>query len=239
MKNIHYKVILFTYCIVLLHIDVIAQIEGLWVVNKVQVGDQEMTPVAKWVKLEADGTQFSGNGWLQHTTGDWKLNTYTSELSFISNPGPADEFGAFKIQYDDQKMTWEREEEGQKVVVTLKRAAELPQSPADQIQGLWDLEKVIQKEQDITNNYDPNNKAYLFIRWDRLYIERTAEATRNTGFWYIDLHHPELQLISHNKSKEYKKWRISFDDSKMTWVGLDEDNKDLILIYSRINTFPK
>jgi len=233
------KSILFTCFLILLHINVIAQIEGLWIVKKVQVGTEELTPVAKWVKLETDGTQLSGNGWLQHTFGTWNYDASTSELLFFSEPGPEDEFGAFKVKYQGQQMTWERLEEGEKVVVELERAKALPKSPADEIQGLWDLVKVSKQDEDITKQYDPEGKAYIFIRWDRIYVERTAIGMRETGFWHIDRHSPDLQLISHDKNKENEKWRVSFSDSKMVWVGLDEKNKNLVLAYERIKNFPK
>ncbi|MDX1940466.1 MAG: hypothetical protein SFU99_07935 [Saprospiraceae bacterium] len=178
------KSILFTYFLISLHINVIAQIEGLWIVKKVLVGNEVMTPVAKWVQLEAGGTQLSGNGWLQHTSGTWNYDTSTSELLLISEPGPEDEFGAFKIKYQGQEMTWERIEA-------------LPRSPADEMQGIWDLVKVVNNNADIIKQYDPDNKIYIFIRWDRIYVERTAEGERITGFWYINAHRPDLQLISH------------------------------------------
>lgn len=239
MKPILYKSSLFIYFIIFSHSIMIAQPTGLWVVKKVTVGNAVMTPVAKWVKLEADGTQFSGNGWLQHTTGTWKFDSENSALSFTSEPGPEDEFGAFKIKYDAQHMTWERMEDGEKVVVILEKTDALPQSPADQIQGLWNLEKVVNKEEDITNQYDPNNKMYIFMRWDRIFVKRTSTEERIMGLWHINAHQPELQLISLDPQKENEKWRISFSDSEMTWTGLDKNNKDFILTYHKIKTFPK
>ena len=45
-------------------------IHGLWLVEKVEVGENSMTPVARWTKFNADRTQTSGNGWLQHSNGN-------------------------------------------------------------------------------------------------------------------------------------------------------------------------
>lgn len=239
MQSILYKKSFFIYFILCLPVFLIAQIQGLWVVEKVTVGDQVMTPVAKWVRLDADGTQFSGNGWLQHTTGTWQLNEQTSELSFTSEPGPEDDFGAFKVKYDAQHMTWERMEEGEKVVVALVRTNALPQSPADQIQGLWDLDKVVNKNEDITRQYDPNDKIYVFMRWDRVVVKRTAAGEKVNGIWQINAHQPELQLVNYSNKDNNEKWRIAFSDHAMVWTGMDEDNKDLILTYHRIKVFPK
>lgn len=239
MQSILYKTSFFIYFLLFLPVFLVAQVQGLWVVEKVTVGDRVMTPVAKWVRLDADGTQFSGNGWLQHTSGTWHLNAQTSELSFTSEPGPEDDFGAFKINYDAQHMTWERMEEGEKVFVELERTDALPQSPSDQIQGLWDLEKVVNKNKDITNQYDPNDKMYVFMRWDRVVVKRTATGERTYGIWQMNAHQPELQLLNCDTGNKNEKWRVAFSAATMTWTGMDEDNKDLILTYHKIKVFPK
>ena len=35
------------------------KVDGLWTVTKVKVGEQEMTPIAKWMQFNADSTQTS------------------------------------------------------------------------------------------------------------------------------------------------------------------------------------
>ena len=59
-------------------------IEGLWIVKSVRVGEQEMTPNAKWARFNSDLAQESGNGWFQHSYGIWNLDPKTNELSFIN-----------------------------------------------------------------------------------------------------------------------------------------------------------
>ena len=56
-------IMLFTSCT--------SKIEGLWEIEKVKVGDKEMTPIARWVRLNPDKSQKSGNGWFQHSIGTW------------------------------------------------------------------------------------------------------------------------------------------------------------------------
>jgi hypothetical protein len=35
------------------------------------MGNNEMTPIARWMRFNKDSTQTSGNGWLQHSEGSW------------------------------------------------------------------------------------------------------------------------------------------------------------------------
>ena len=44
-------------------------ITGLWGIDKVEVGIEELTPVAKWVRINENGTYQMGNGWLQNSEG--------------------------------------------------------------------------------------------------------------------------------------------------------------------------
>ena len=48
---------------------------GLWEIQKVEVGEDNMTPVAKWTKINTDGTYQSGNGWLQNSQGQWNYDS--------------------------------------------------------------------------------------------------------------------------------------------------------------------
>ena len=47
----------------------VSNIDGLWVVKKVKVGNQEITPISRWMKFNTDSTQSSGNGWVQYSVG--------------------------------------------------------------------------------------------------------------------------------------------------------------------------
>ena len=49
-------------------------IVGFWEIKEVIVGGKIMTPVAKWSKINKDGSYQSGNGWLQNSEGTWKFD---------------------------------------------------------------------------------------------------------------------------------------------------------------------
>lgn len=215
-------------------------VEGLWMIENVKVGNQEITPVAKWTRIKPGGTYESGNGWLKNSEGTW---TYINEnRSFLAKEtnGLTDPFGAFTVSFEGNKMKWERTEEGQKVTVTLIPVDEIPESPADKIQGLWDLDRANQNDKDITRTYDPDNKRYIFIRWDRIYVERTSEGKRQTGYWYMNAHRPEVTLMSHNAGQNPQSWKVEFiNDKKMTMSGVSDSNKGQLFIYNRLTSFPE
>ena len=86
--NKYYLFVLTT--IILLSTELSAQREiiGMWEFTSVQVGDQTMTPVAKWAKYNSDGTFQSGNGWTQNSIGTWNYNdtfvpSVLSSVSFL------------------------------------------------------------------------------------------------------------------------------------------------------------
>ena len=80
------------------------RIIGLWEVEKVAVGDENMTPVAKWFKINADGTYQAGNGWLQNGNGNWNYDTQKNLYTATDPLDVADKFGGFTVLFDGAKM---------------------------------------------------------------------------------------------------------------------------------------
>jgi len=237
MKTITYLIItlLFFYSTITYAQDFI----GFWEIKKVIVGGKTMTPVAKWTKINKDGTFQSGNGWLQNATGTWQFDKKKNLYSPIETNGIKDEFGPFTIEINKDKMTWLREEEGSIVTVSLERITTMPKAIADEIVGLWDLSTVIKNEKDITAIFDSNNKHYLFIRWDRIYIERTPKDKRATGYWHMHGHKPEVTLLSHDKNKSAETWKVETSAKTLKMIGISDSNKAIEMIFKRIHEFPK
>ena len=145
---------------------------GLWEIQKVMVGSEQMTPVAKWARINQDGTYESGNGWLQNTSGTWTYKSGERSLMMTSTLDIADEYGGFTIAYDHDKMNWTRNEEGMEVKIILKPITELPMSPADYLEGGWELD-------DASPNQPSNER--IMIRWDRIYVHFDADNRRRAG----------------------------------------------------------
>ncbi len=215
------------------------KLPGLWIVEDVRIGDETMTPVAKWFRYNSDGTYVGGNGFLQNDEGTWMLDKDEQQFSPKSSYGLVDPFGPFKISQSNGKMTWEREEEGMNVVVTLSRIDELPKSPADWLVGMWGLQVAEKKGTDNLDIIDPDRQIYFFIRWDRMVIQRNAKGERKTGYWHIHGHKPEVTFLPHDDQLPAETWRVEAGSESLVMTGISETNRDQVLKFGRLRDFPK
>lgn len=214
-------------------------ITGLWEVKSVSVGEQSMTPVGKWFRIEADGSYTGGNGWLQNSKGTYVYSEQEKTYRPKETNGITDPAGAFTVAFTATGMQWSREEEGMPVTVQLAQIEELPKAPADQIVGLWGLKQVSENGQDITATFDPNQQHFRFFRWDRLYNERNAAGERKSGYWHMNAHKPEITLLPHEAGKEPESWRVEVSDNTLILAGISDSNQGKTMQYSRLSEFPK
>ncbi|WP_143057642.1 hypothetical protein [Cyclobacterium xiamenense] len=210
---------------------------GLWEAINVDVGEENMTPVAKWFRFKEDGTTESGNGWLKNYDGTWEYDAGKSTFGSNDPLGIKDEAGAFKVSFDKEYMYWEREEDGMPVKVTLKPVNELPMSPADFLKGVWGIESITKDGVSILDQFDPNGKHYLHIRWDRIYRNRNSEGEIFTGYWHIHGHRSEITLLPHTEGKIAESWRIEVNEKELLMVGISDTNRNIERKYVRRNTF--
>lgn len=208
-------------------------IEGLWLVEKVNVGKDEMTPIARWMQFNIDSTQVSGNGWLKHSFGSWSLND-KNQLKINNLNGLSDDSEPFLINLEKDKMIWRRIEENQKVQVFLKRINKLPTSSGNNLMGLWKLESYKKDEKDITNKENPKNNQTLYLSWDNVYREHNLLSGRKVGVYKIHGHKPELQMVNYGKNPQFNFWNFSLIKNKL--ILISRDNKT-IKTYRRIYKF--
>ncbi len=174
---------------------------GLWSVTEVTVGEERMTPVAKWIDIEEDLSYESGNGWTKNDEGridlDLKKNTFIPR----SNNGIEDLFEAFDLKLDSSEMFWSRMEDGMMVYVSLAKIKNRPAGPADQILGAW------------TSISDPSEQLLtaLHMRPDRLYTQYFASGEQVRGYWHMHGHRPELTLIPFNKDLPNQTYATKFE----------------------------
>ena len=216
------------------------KMSGLWVVEKVTVGEEEMTPIARWMKFNKDRTQESGNGWVQHSIGSWNYDRSDKTLQITNSNGFKDSYGPFLASIEKEKMTWQRKEEGQTVTVSLKRSNSIPAAPANKLLGVWDLVKAEEDGKDITKDLDPHGKRYLFIRWDHLFTVQHSPEGRISGFYQVNGHQPVIEFIHSGKETKRSQW--SFEVEKESLILKTRDSpksKKLKRIYKRIDYFPQ
>jgi len=207
-------------------------IVGLWLVEKVEVGENSMTPISKWTRFNSDSTQTSGNGWLQHSYGNWSLKD--NRLQVTDQNGIIDTAEPFTIEVKENTMTWKRTEEGQEVTVSLKRIDKLPQSEGNKLIGLWKLNRVTHDGNDMTLVINPEGKTMMHLRWDNMYVQYNMPKGKQFGVYKIHAHKDEIQLVSYVNKSEFSFWNFSIQGNKLTMTSTDEKN---ILEFERIHQF--
>lgn len=215
-------------------IQLSAQISGLWEATKVQVGTEELTPVAKWTLFNENGSFTTGNGWLQNGDGSWSFNQQSSQISLTTITGFEDEFGAFTIDFvSDDFMNWKRMENGEEVIVSYQRIKEIPKDLRTNVVGLWQLDVVWEGEKDITKTYTKGESLFFHIRWDNL-INMMSPEGRTSGMWRIDAHRPTLDILYYDEKKSLDYWALSFEDeNQMVWK-----RDELTIQLKRLTSFP-
>lgn len=212
---------------------------GFWKVEKVMVGAVDRTPVAKWIKINQDKSYQSGNGGIQNAEGAWSLDTSAKIFVLSETNGLKDPFGGFNVRVDGEQMVWEREEEGEIVTVSLEKTIKPPKSTADMLVGLWDLTDILRHKTSEMSKFDPKDRHYIFIRWDRVYVERTPEEQKVMGYWHINAHRPEITFLCDDGGKSKESWIVDVTETQLRMVGVSDFNKGIEKFYTRIHEFPK
>ena len=237
MNKILFLPVIFCAFIILAACGTQSSIEGLWVVKQVKVGDQEMTPNARWMRFNADSTQESGNGWFRHSYGTWTMNNATQELSVTDTNGTKDSYEPFKVKIENDVMTWTRTEDNEKVIVTLEKSEQLPASFGDKIVGLWKLEKAIGDGKYFSPTKDTLSSDYIFFRWDRQFVLNSKKGRIN-GVYNVNGHRPQVELIPYGEKVDRDFWHLDFDEDTITLKLLNTDSL-VIRKFVRIHEFPR
>ena len=237
MNKIELRLLVLFSSFLLMSCDKSVSIEGLWIVQQVKIREQIMTPDARWMRFNSDGTQTSGNGWFQHSVGTWKLNDKTQELSVNNTNGLKDPNGPFRITIDKDEMTWTRLEEGEKVIITLIRSDDLPQTFSDKILGLWKLEAATGNFNYFAPDIEKDSTASIFFRWDKRFVIQSSKGRIN-GVYNVHGHKPEVELIPYGDELNRNFWQIAFEENAITLKLLNTDSL-VTRKFLRIHEFPK
>ena len=213
-----------------------APVVGLWEAVKVEIGKEEMTPRVKWTRIKPDGKFDTGNGWLTNGDGTWDYDPEGSMISLTNETGFYDPFGPFEIiSFTDSTMVWNRMEEAREVSVFYKKINDIPKALPDMATGIWDFESAQRMGQDISEEYDPTGSRFIFLRWDRKYIDFTNNG-RTDGVWNIDAHRAVIDILYYDKDKDLDYWDIAIDGDRMTWT---REGYGLMLTFVRLDRFPE
>ena len=134
-------------------------------------------------------------------------------------------------------MTWTRKEDGDEVKVHLTAITELPKNTADEAKGFWDLVGATRSGADVIREVDPEEKQYIFLRWDRVFVRRLSSKEKIQGYWFMNGHRPELKLIGEQNQQENETWKVSFDKGNLILTGVSENVKGTVLTFTRKATY--
>jgi hypothetical protein len=210
-----------------------AQIIGLWEVESVQVGEEMMTPVAKWFKLMETGKLESGNGGIRNTLGYWRFDLEHRLLYMQNEYKKADPYGPFDVSKEEEQMIWSREEDGMQVTVLLKPVEEIPLAPWDKITGSWKLSKLEPLEGAPLLEFP--EKAEMYVGWDGRYrTDIDLPFMKGSGYWHIQAHRPEMITFPYAGCEYNRTYQLTFKGfSKLQLEVNDPENGSYRLHFSR------
>lgn len=212
-----------------------SQIEGLWIVSLVQVGDQTMTPNARWTRFNSDHTQESGNGRFEHSYGTWSLDRETHELSIKNTNGLDDLYDPFKVSFEQDKMIWKRNEEGQDLTVTLERSSKLPETYGDKALGLWELENASGGGTYFGESESKTGESIHF-RWDKRFVIRSRNGKVH-GVYNVHGHKSEVELIPYGEPLRRDFWKMEVEQDQLTLTLLNSE-ENVVRKFKRTYRFP-
>lgn len=202
-------------------------IEGLWIVDLVSMGDMEMTPNARWAQFNSDGTQSSGNGWTKHGVG-----TYTFEdgkLKISTENATEDTYEPFSVEIEGDSMTWTRTEDGNAITVYLSRIDEAPMAYADEVLGLWELESANGDYADY-----PELNAKMYLRPDNIIYWSTDNGQQHRGLYRVNAHFRQIEWMPYDESAPRRTFDFHFDeDGKL----ILETESGIMLVFTRTRQF--
>lgn len=196
---------------------------GLWQAEKVYVGDEEMTPVGRWLRLEEKGKQASGNGWRQHSVGSWTVDE--GKLKIENSNGYKDDFPAFDLSMEGDMMYWEREEDGHKIKVVWKPIDQLPQTSADKLLGVWKLSSS-------SKSIPIGDNDYVYFAWDQRFRGLLA-GQKVRGIYQVHSHRNQLNILTLDEKLERRDFKL---DEAATELEIEANTVQLT--FKRIDYFP-
>ncbi len=195
-------------------------LEGLWLVQSVLVGTQQMTPQQKWIRFDSNNSFTEGNGWLQHNSGSVVFDVPSNSIELKASKGPKDTMGPFQlVDLQESTMLWTRTEDGQKVQVQLIRISELPEAPADWCMGLWSIDDMDSQGESWISGYDQ-----IHLSWTGVFVLR-KDSVEKRGYWTTHAHRPEITLIPRTNNCE----QLQF--------GIQKEGDSLLFSNEEIGTF--
>jgi hypothetical protein len=111
---------------------------------------------------------------------------------------------------------------------------------SEKISSKWDMIKVVELSEDVTEIHNPNNNRWISFKADTdspaigSFKSGTGRKTENTGKWSFSEESNELYLDSDAGVEDDSYWEVSFNADSMFWNGRKfEFNKRFEIIHKK------
>jgi hypothetical protein len=211
-----------------------SRIKGLWVADRVYAGSTDLSPKARWIRIDKKNVQESGNGWQKHSIGTWELKR--KKLTLVNSNGFTDPYEPFEVKFVKNGMEWIRHENDKRVKVLFTKIEEIPLSERDKLLGVWDLKTVLEDGKDLTLKYNVNRESYLFMRWDNMF-ELKLEDERTSGIYRIGGFLDEIELVYNTTDGKRQTFNFQIKNNRLVLTSVNSEI-ELIIEFIRTDRFP-
>lgn len=240
-SNVFLIVLIFTIiisCNKKQQIDNQEYINGLWLVKEVKINDQDMTPIADWIQFNADSTQTSGTGWLQHSVGLWKYKK-ASEILSITYENGSNGFITFDtsyhVKFNKNTMTLHAKSEDKITSITLERGNKLPTLEANKLIGIWKFDSIVINNKEVSDSLNPSKRAMLHLRPENGYTLYNYPLGEKYGIFKAHFGRKQLEMVGYTSlSPKFQFYDFNVEGKNLLLKSKDEN---MVLKLSRIHQF--
>lgn len=103
----------------------------------------------------------------------------------------------------------------------------------DQLSGKWSMDRVLQNDQNVTAEHNPENDRWIQFKEDKTFTSGGTPFGENSGTWYLKNDNKVLYLDSSVENDD-SEWDLVIHGDEMQWTGIGDPGKEAFtLIYSR------
>lgn len=95
----------------------------------------------------------------------------------------------------------------------------------DKIIGTWNMVKVYEYDEDVTEKHNPMNDRWIEFKEDGSFESGGEPFGKNTGRWTVDNENSILYIDS-DVDDDDSEWKVSFEGEETIWTGIGHPRKE-------------
>ena len=108
------------------------------------------------------------------------------------------------------------------------------QTIESQIVGRWSMTKVLQHDNDVTAEHNPEGERWIEFRADKTFLSGGAPFGENTGSWSLK-EGGKILFLDSSVENDDSEWDLHIMGDEMQWTGIGDPGKEAFtLIHSRM-----